>query len=598
MRVAVRDQVRRYARLRRYAFRFADVQAGALVSSLIGGAAGVVTPYLTKLTFDYAYANRDLALLLALAGAGLLLALFSTGSGLIQRYLQLYVGQSLAFELRADFVRHIYSLPLSFFHSRSTGEHVYRLNSDVTSAASLLGNLATTLLNPVTSLIFPLSAVLWLDWRFAVVAAALAPIYALHSRYFGSRQRALARRLAKENQDASSDSVDRISQIKLVKSLGRERYELRRYLGNQIRLIRLGYRQYWLDARSTLWSSLINTALQCGLLLYLGCRVVAGEMTVGTLIALSMYFSQLVTAVRGLAGFYQSLLSQLIPVDRLLEVLEVPQALREPPRAVRLCRLSGAVSFGEVDFSYTSGVPVLGGLSFEIRPQEMVAIVGPSGVGKSTIVSLLLRLYDPDAGAICVDGYDLRSLQLTPYRNRIGLVLQETFLFNTSIMENIRYGNPEATDAEVLDAARRADAHAFVEQLPDGYETLVGEQGCTLSVGQRQRVGIARALVRRPQLVVLDEATASLSSESEASVLGALRPAVTGATLMVITHRLTAIHRADRILVIDAGRVAEQGTHLELVAQGGIYHRLWESQFGREGPSTGAVRDRRAQQTT
>ncbi len=578
---AKRSSLRRYLRLRKYALRYLDIQIAMLVCSLLAGFGGMLQPYITKLTFDFAFANRDWQLLVVLAISGLQLMLFSQLGTAVQGYLGLYVSQNLTFAMRADFVKHLYSLPLSFFQQRSTGEHMYRLNSDIPGAASLVGNVANTVANPFVSAIYPFIGIVLLDWRFALIALCAAPVFAIHSRYFGRRQRALARITAQESQRISGEITDRIAQVKLVKAFGRERTEIREYLCNQIKLIRLAYRGYWLQLWSGMTSSVINS-LGRGLIgLYLGYRVVVvADMSLGTLIALSMYLMQLLQAAGALSGLYQNLQQQLVPVDRVLDILELDGGIQDAPDAVPPGPLQGGLALRNVSFAYAREKPVLKNASLEIIPGSFVAIVGPSGVGKTTILNLLLRLYDPDEGEVLVDGMLLSRLQLSLFRRQVGVVLQETYLFNATVSENILYGNPQATNSEVEEAARMADADGFISALPDGYETTVGENGCMISAGQRQRIGIARALLRRPKVLILDEATASLSSESEASILDALRLSDGERTLIVVTHRLSAIRDADRIFVLDNGRITEQGSHEELLRDGGVYRRLWDLQFG------------------
>ncbi len=584
-----RLSLRRYLRLRSYAVRYLDIQIAMLACSVLSGFGGMLGPYITKLTFDYAYTNRDWQLLLVLAIAGFVMMLFSQVGGNVQQYLQLYASQNLTFAMRADFLRHLYSLPLSFFQNRSTGEHVYRLNSDVAGASNFVGGLVSTLISPFLSALYPLIGIIWLDWRFALVALVATPIFVAHSRYFGRRQRELAHLTAKEGQRISSEATDRIAQIKLVKVFGRERREIREYLSNQIKLIRLAFRGYWLNLWSGTSSSIFNSFGQGLLGLYLGYRVVVtADMSLGTLIALSMYTVQLLGAARGLAGLYQNLLSQLVPVDRVLDILEENNRLQESEGAVSPGPLGGALALRNVSFSYTPGKPVLRGINLDIVPGSFVAIVGASGIGKTTILNLFLRLYDPDEGEVLIDGKPLREMKLAPFRAQVGVVLQETFMFNATVRENILYGNADATEEEVREAARQADADDFINALADGYETKVGEAGCMLSAGQRQRIGIARALVRHPRVLFLDEATASLSSTSEADILEALRGRNRGSTLIVVTHRLPAVREADRIFVLSEGRVVEQGAHSELMGTHGLYRTLWNRQFGTEA-STDSV---------
>jgi len=563
---------------------FLDIQIGIIICSQLASIATVVSPLITKLTFDYAFKNKDYRLLVVLAVTGLLIYLFSTLSGTIQQYLQFYADQNLTYSLRSDFTKHLFKQPLSFFNSRSTGEYLYRLDSDVSSSATFLGGLAPSLLTPFTRFLLPLLVVLWLDWRFAVFAIGVGLIYFFQARYFAKRQAELTRKVAAERQSLSSQITDHIAQIKLVKAFGRERHEIREYLLNQIKIIRLSYRQFWLNIKQSTSAGSFDVIIQSGLALYLGYQVISGYITIGTLIALSMYFLQLVGAINGIAGIYPNFIRQLVPVDRLLDILELNQSIEEKPDAMTLNHFPEAISFRNVCFGYTDETTVFNEINLTVLPGQMVAIVGPSGAGKTTLVNLLLRLYDPQMGGIFIGKHDIKDLKFS-YRNLIGIALQETFLFNATVSENIRYGNPSATMTDIAEAAVLADAHEFICKLPDGYDTKVGESGCNLSVGQRQRLGIARALVKKPGIIVFDEATASLSSSSEATILDGIRSKAANGIFILITHRLTAVQKADYIYVIDGGRVAEQGRHEELLIKHGLYRCLWDCQFSKDNDS-------------
>lgn len=571
---------KRYHALRRYYLYYLDYQIATVFSGILATFSGVFAPYTVKLAIDYAYPNHDLPLVIGLASIGLLLTILNRlGSG-AQQYFQLQASQRIGFSIRSRFMKHVYSLPFTYFHSHTTGENLYRLNSDIPVVADLTGGFVRTVASPFISAVFPLAAVFWLDWRFGLIALGAAPLYVIQMAYFARRQRRIAQQIAEEQQRVQSEVTERIGQVKLAKCFGTELDEIRLFLRNQIKLIRLAYRDFWLNFGRSVTSDGLTGAIQAGIGVYLGYRIISGTMTIGTLIALTLYFQQLVGATGSIASLYQNIMSQIVRADRLLDVFDMDTEGDERPDAEDIASVVGPIDIQDVHFGYHNGQKALQGLSLTVRPGSTVAIVGPSGSGKSTLVALLLRLYDPERGSIKIGGADIRDVKLRSLRRKIGVVLQESDLLNNTIRDNIAYAHPDASDEDVVAAARIADVHDFIASLPNGYSTIVGEGGSHLSRGQRQRICLARAILGRPSLLILDEATASLSPDSEARVLDSLIASKDGGTIIMMTHRLLGAVRADRILVISEGCVIDEGTHSELVARDGLYRTMWERQSG------------------
>ncbi len=513
--------------------------------------------------------------------AALLLGLFAASAvlGSVRMYLFTVAGERIVTRLRHQLYGSLVRQEIGFFDARRTGELTNRLASDTTVVQNAATVNVSMLLRHALMALGAVGIMAFTSWRLTLVMLALVPVAALGAVVYGR----IARRLSRQVQDALAKSTEvaeeTLSGIRTVRAFAREDAEDARYgeaVGKAYDLARERARY---NAIFGGVAGFAGYGAISGVLWYGGRLLADGRLTMGGLTSFLLYTFTVGFSIAALAGLWQDFMRAVGATERVFELMA--RAPEVPSGSERLERVRGHVRFEGVAFSYPTraDVPVLGGVDLALAPGQTVALVGPSGGGKSTIAALLSRFYDPTAGRITLDGRDLRDLDADWLRRQIGVVSQEPVLFATSIRENILYGRPDATPEAVEAAARAANAHAFIQALPEGYDTPVGERGVRLSGGQKQRVAIARALLEDPALLVLDEATSALDAESEALVQEALERLMRGRTTLVIAHRLSTVKSADRIVVIDGGRVAEQGDHASLVAGGGLYRQLVERQF-------------------
>ncbi len=522
---------------------------------------------------------------------GLLVARAVLGTG--QLYLLARVAGALVVDMRMALFHHLTRLGPPFYDSRRVGELVSRLMGDVEQVQSVVtSGLAEGLAYGLT-LTGALSIMAWRSPSLTLGALAVVPPAVILGRAYGRRMRVLGSVIQDRNADAAAVVEETLGAIRLVKVFGREAYERDRFARAARGVFRARMNQASVAA---VFGPAIGSVAVGALVVVLwlgGRQVAAGALTPGELVAFLTYAGMMGGAISGSLGLYGRWASAIGASRRVFSWLDTEAAVRERPGAVVLSEVVGQVSLQGVEFGYGRGGPVLHGVSLVAEAGETVALVGPSGAGKTTILNLVARFYDPDAGRLTLDGVDLRDVALDTVRGCMAAVPQETVLFNATVEENIRYGRPGATAAQVEAASRGAHAHGFVRALPEGYGTVVGERGIRLSAGERQRIAIARAILRDPRILLLDEATASLDSEGEAQVQAALAALFRSRTTLVVAHRLSTVQGADRIVVIDAGRVVEMGTHDDLVAEGGLYARLHRLQFrsppanGDDGPGAG-----------
>jgi subfamily B ATP-binding cassette protein MsbA len=551
----------------------------AVLSLTFGAATGLVFPWVIQTLVDTVLGRGDLSELnritLFLIATFFVRAIFYYFQG----YSLAYVGERIVVDMRRETYEHLHRLSLRFFADRRVGELVSRLSSDVTLVRTALTNNVAVVLNQTLTFAGSLVLMAVLNWRLTLFILALAPSVALASAIFGRRLRRLSTKVQDQTADGIALAEEALTEVRIVKAFAREPHEVQRFTDQMERVFRAILSLAVFRSAFAPVISFLAFGTLGGILWFGGREVLAGRLTGGTLIAFMVYAINIATSIGAFSNMYAQLQEALGASQRIFELLDEKPEIADALGARRLPPARGCIAFEHVAFAYAGGGPVLHDIDLEIQPGEVLALVGPSGAGKSTLFNLIPRFYDPTNGQVCVDGFDLREVTLASLRTQIGLVPQEIQLFSGTVRENIRYGKLEASEADIQAAARAANAEEFIDRLPQGYDTLVGERGLKLSGGQRQRVAIARALLKDPRILLLDEATSSLDSESEGLVQEALERLMHGRTAVIIAHRLSTVHMAHRIAVLDQGRLVELGRHADLLAAGGLYARLYRLQF-------------------
>ncbi|RMG75842.1 MAG: ABC transporter ATP-binding protein [Chloroflexi bacterium] len=589
-----------------------------LFTILLTTGLGLITPLIFRDLIDYTLPNRDTNRLNLLALGLILIPIVSGGIRVYQRYLNATIGEGVIYDLRVALYDHLQKMSLRFFTNTKTGELMSRLNNDVVDAQRAISNTIVEIITNFITVIATLAVMLTLEWRLTILGVLVLPFFILIARRVGNVLREIARDQMKHNamMNAMMNETLNISGALLVKLFGRRKMEVQRFEERASKVRDIGVQRAVIGAQFFVVIMLVS-AMGTALVYWMGGHfVLNGTFTIGTIVAFGSYLTQLYGPLQALTNAPVDFATSIVSFERVFEVIDLPLEISEKPNAISLENVAGEITFDHVTFIYevkaenllssvqrynTDDVQTalsgdgennapsanitqareiaLNNISFKAEAGQLVALVGPSGAGKTTFTYLIPRLYDPTEGRVLIDGHDLRDVTLESLANQIGMVTQETYLFHDTLRTNLLYARLDATQEEIEAACRAANIHDFIASLPNGYDTVVGERGYRLSGGEKQRITLARVILKNPRILVLDEATSSLDSQSEALIQEALKRVMAGRTSFVIAHRLSTILAADVILVMNRGEIVERGTHKELLALGGIYANLYETQF-------------------
>ncbi|MBN1869424.1 MAG: ABC transporter ATP-binding protein [Candidatus Omnitrophica bacterium] len=560
-----------WVRFKRYLVGYWKLQAAVLILGAMSVPLGLINPYLTKLIIDKAYANRDLRLfiILALIGGGVFL--LNGVLNALKGYLSQHINKKVHFDMTRDLFRRLQNLPLKFFNDQSTGEHMFRLSSDVGSVSGFICNTVPEAIRLYPRTLFTFGLVFYLNWKMALFALALVPLSLLPPYFFGKWLKEITREMIAKSEGIFRGLGEVFMHIPLVKALGKEEYETRRFEKALSQRLTLELQTAKVSNISGFTGSIINKIITGAIAFYGGYQVIQGAMSLGSLTAIMIYLSQFVGLIASIARLNESIITNSVSRDRLTALLDVKPQTQDKTNAIDFSIQRGTIEFKEITFGYKEDNPVLKNINLSIGTGTKAALVGPSGCGKTTLLSLLLRLYELQNGSIYIDGCDLADIKGESFRKQIGVALQEPFLWNDSVRNNILYAAGKASEEEILKAARIAEADDFIRRLPNGYDTLLGEYACKISDGQKQRVAIARAVLPKAKIFIFDEAMSSVDSQLEDKIINNIKCEFKDSTILMVSHRLSAIQAMDLVYFMDPSGKIEVGTHEALLNSSARY---------------------------
>lgn len=570
-----KSKITSYRRLLEYLWPYWRVLLIAIVCMLFVAASNLILPWVIKDVVDRVLMDKDVYMLYWVIAAILIVFLIRGITTFGHRFLMGYIGQRVITDLRYSLYKHLQKLSISYYDKRRTGEIMSNLTNDIAALQSAIVENFVSLVQEGLIFIGSFISMVYLQWKLTILCLVIVPLVTGTIRFFGRKLHNSGRTVQEKLADVTSMLQETIQGVRIIRSFNRTDFEIQRFQSVNESNFNATVRTIRQQSQMTPFVEFFSAFAVTAIIWYGGMSVINGVMTSGELIAFLMYAINLANPVKRVAEAVGNIQKSLAAADRVFHILDTRPDTIEKENAKELVINDGCVKFKHVKFHYNEGHPILEDFDFTAQAGKTIAIVGPSGAGKTTVANILPRFYDVTGGAVYIDGVDIRDVTLSSLREQIGMVPQDTMLFNTTIKDNILYGRLDATDEEIWEAVRAANAEEFIKVLPQGLQTMAGDRGVVLSGGQRQRISIARAILKNPKILILDEATSALDTESEKVVQDALDKLMIGRTAFVIAHRLSTIKHADHILVLNNGRIEEQGTHEELISRHGLYYELY-----------------------